>query len=164
MRSMKRLIGLLGMIWFLAVPAAAQRDRGELQIEVRDQQGAALAAAGDLVSEGNQFHLNFLVGSEGRHTAQDLAFGVYPVNLPVAGFAPATQLVEIRSMVPQHLSVTLGLKSIETQMVVSDEGTLVDPARANTVYTIGSQTIGEQMPAQPGRGIQDGVDSSTRLQ
>ena len=159
MRSVKRLIGLLGTIWFLAVPAAAQRDRGELQIEVRDQQGAALAAAGELVSEGNQFHLNFQVGNEGRYTAQDLAFGVYRVNLTLAGFAPATQLVEVRSMVPQHLSVTLGVKSIETQVVVSDEGTLVDPARANTVYTIGSRTIDEQMPAQLGRGIQDVVDS-----
>src|SRR5712671_2961736 len=143
MRSVKRFIGLLGMIWFLAVPAAAQRDRGELQIEVRDQQGAALAATGELVSEGNQFHLNFQVGNEGRYTAQDLAFGVYRVNLTLAGFAPATQLVEVRSMVPQHLSVTLGVKSIETQVVVSDEGTLVDPARANTVYTIGSRTIDE---------------------
>ena len=73
---MKRFIGIVGLISLFAVPAAAQRDTGELQIEVHDQQGAALAAAGELVSEGNQFHLNFQVGNEGRYTAQDLAFGV----------------------------------------------------------------------------------------
>jgi hypothetical protein len=152
-------IGILGLACFFAVPAAAQRDRGELQIEVHDQQGAALATAGQLVSVGNQFHLNFQVGDEGRYTAQDLAFGVYRVSLTLAGFAPSTQLVEIRSIVPQHLSVTLGLKSVETRVEVTDEGTLVDTSRANTVYTIGSRTIDEQMPSQPGRGIQDAVDA-----
>ena len=159
MRSVKRLFGLLGMILFLTGPAAAQRDRGELQIDVHDQQGAVLAAAGELVSEGNQYHLNFQVGSEGRYTAQDLAFGVYRVSLALPGFAPSTQMVEIRSMVPQHLSVTMGLMSVETQVLVSDEGTLVDTTRTDTVYTIGSRTIDEQMPSQPGRGVQDAVDS-----
>jgi hypothetical protein len=159
MRSTRRLIGILGVLCVFVLPAAAQRDRGELQIEVHDQQGAALAAAGDLLSEGNQYHLNFQVGNEGRYTAQDLAFGVYRVSLRLPGFAPSTQIVEIRSMVPQHLSVTLGLKSVETQMVVSDEATLVDTTRTNTVYTIGSQTIDEQMPSQPGRGVQDVVDA-----
>ncbi len=147
------------MICFLAGHAAAQRDRGELQIEVHDPQGAALATMGELVSEGNQFHLNFQVGDDGRYVAKDLAFGVYRVSVTLAGFAPSTQLVEIRSIVPQHLSVTLGLKPVETQVEVTDEGTLVDTTRANTVYTIGSQTIDEQMPSQPGRGIEDVVDA-----
>ncbi|HWF13620.1 MAG TPA: Plug domain-containing protein, partial [Candidatus Acidoferrales bacterium] len=154
-----RIIGILGLLIAYVVPAAAQRERGELQIEVHDQQGAALAAAGELVSEGNQFHLNFQVGSEGRYTAQDLAFGVYRVTLTLPGFSPATQLIEIRSIVPQHLAVALRLKSVKTQMEVSDQETLVDTSRANTVYTIGSQTISEQMPSQPGRGIQDAVDA-----
>jgi hypothetical protein len=154
-----RLAGILGLMCVFAVPAAAQRERGELQIEVHDQQGAALSAAGQLVSEGNQFHLNFQIGNEGRYIAQDLAFGVYRVSLTLPGFAPSSQLVEIRSMVPQHLSITLGLKPVETQVEVTDEGTLVDTTRANTVYTIGSQTIDEQMPSQPGRGIQDVVDA-----
>ena len=35
-------------VWFLALPAAAQRDRGELQIEVRDPQGATLSASGEI--------------------------------------------------------------------------------------------------------------------
>lgn len=154
-----QFIAVLSLVCSFAASAAAQRDRGELQIEVHDQQGAAIAAAGELVSEGNQFHLNFQVGNDGRYTAQDLAFGVYRVSLTLAGFAPATQLVEIRSIVPQHIAVTLGLKPVETQMEVSDSGTLVDTTRTDTVYTIGSQTIDEQMPAQPGRGVADAVDA-----
>ena len=62
-------------------------------------------------------------------------------------------------MVPQHLSVTLGLKPVETQVEVRDEGTLIDPSRTNAVYTIGSQTIDEHISSQPGRGVQDIVDA-----
>src|ERR1700692_3186169 len=154
-----RIISFLGSVLLITMPAAAQRDRGELQIEVRDPQGATLAASGELVSEGNQFHLNFTIGNDGRYAAQDLAFGVYRVSVSHSGFVTAGQLVEIRSMVPQHLSLTLGLKPIETQMQVSETETLVDPSRTNTVYTVGSQTVGEQLSSQAGRGVIDVVDA-----
>src|ERR1700681_3098366 len=145
-----RIFGLMGCVWFFALPAAAQRDRGELQIDVHDPQGAVLSASGELVSEVNQFHLDFTVGDDGRYSAQDLAFGVYRVSVSHSGFVPTVQLVEIRSMVPQHLSLTLGLKPIETQLEVSETNTLVDPYRIGAVYTIGSQTIGEQLSPHAG--------------
>jgi hypothetical protein len=148
-----RFIGLLVLICICALPADAQQDRGELQIELHDPQGAILSASGELISEGNQFHLNFQTGDDGRYTAQDLAFGIYRITLNHAGFSPATQLVEIRSIVPRHLTVTLGLKAVETQLEINDAGTLVDTSRTSTVYTIGSQTIGEEMASQPGRGV-----------
>src|SRR5229473_4917554 len=155
----RRIIGLLGVVGILVLPAAAQQDRGELRIEVRDPQGATLVAQGELVSVGNQFRLNFQVGEDGRYVAQGLAFGVYRVSLTHGGFVPSAQLVEIRSMVPQQLSVTLGLTPIETQVQVDDAGTLVDPSRTGTVYTIGSQSISEQSSPQPGRGILTVVDA-----
>ena len=158
-RGFIRIIGLVVCVWFFALPAAAQRDRGELQIEVHDPQGAVLSASGELVSEGNQFHLEFTIGDDGRYAAQDLAFGVYRVSVSHSGFVPAVQLVEIRSIVPQHLSLTLGLKPVETQVQVSETETLVDPSRTSAVYTIGSQTIGEQLSSQPGRGVLDVVDA-----
>jgi hypothetical protein len=154
-----RIIGLVACVWFLALPAAAQRDRGELQIEVHDPQGAVLSASGELVSQGNQFHLDFTVGDDGRYAAQDLAFGVYRVSVSHSGFVPTVQLVEIRSMLPQHLSLMLGLKPVETQVQVSETKTLVDPSTTSAVYTIGSQTIGEQLSPQAGRGVLDVVDA-----
>jgi len=149
-----------GLAWtLLGPPASAQRDRGELQIEVHDPQGAVLSASGAIDSQGNQFHLDFKVGDDGHYIAQDLAFGVYRVSVSHPGFVSADQLIEIRSMVPRHLTVTLGLKPVETQVEVSDMETLVDPSRTATVYTIGSQTIGEQLSPQPGRGVLDVVDA-----
>jgi len=48
---------------------------------------------------------------------------------------------------------------VETQVEVSDAGTLVDPSRTESVYTIGSQSIDEQVSPQPGRGVLNMVDS-----
>jgi hypothetical protein len=155
----RRTIDVLATMCIFALSAAGQQDRGELRIEVRDPQGAALVAEGELVSVGNQFRLNFRVGEDGRYVAQSLAFGVYRVSLTHGGFVPSTQLVEIRSMVPQQLSVTLGLTPVETQIQVEDAGTLIDPSRTGTVYTIGSQSINEQSSPQPGRGILSVVDA-----
>jgi len=154
-----RILGAISCVWLFALPAAAQRDRGELQIDVRDPQGATLTASGEVVSEGNQFHLNFDVGNDGHYAVQDLAFGVYRVSVSHSGFVPIVQLVEIRSMVPQHLSLTLGLRPVETQMQVSETETLVDTTRTSAVYTIGSQTIGEQVSPQAGRGVLDVVNA-----
>src|SRR5712672_803366 len=54
MTRLQRLIGILGLICVCALSAAAQQGRGELQIDVRDPQGATLSASGELVSEGNR--------------------------------------------------------------------------------------------------------------
>ena len=153
------ILGFLICVWFCTLPTAAQQNRGELQIDVRDAQGATLSASGVLVSEGNQFHLEFMIGDDGHYAAQGLAFGVYRVTVSHSGFVSADQLVDIRSMVPQHLSLTLGLKPVETQVEVSETETLVDTTRTSTVYTIGSQTIDEQLGSQPGRGVLDVVDA-----
>src|SRR5467141_3291711 len=77
----RRIIGVLAMACVVVLPAVAQQNRGELRIEVRDPQGAALVAQGELVSAGNQMQLNFHVGENGRYVAQGLAFGVYRVSL-----------------------------------------------------------------------------------
>ena len=47
-------LSLLFLLVANATPANAQRERGELQIEVRDPQGQSAAAAAELLSESNQ--------------------------------------------------------------------------------------------------------------
>lgn len=145
---------------FLAAPprVRAQRARGELHVEVRDPEGEALAAAVELVSEANQVRRMFQVGVEGRSTAHDLPFGVYRLTLTATGFAPWNRLVEIRSEVPVHVLATLGVTPVTIQVEVNDSATLVDPSSTGTVYSIGRQSIGEQISAQPGRSLSDLVN------
>lgn len=135
--------------------AHAQRVRGELRLEVRDAQGAGVSPSAELTSEANQFRRTFAVGADGRYMAQDLPFGVYRLTLHSEGFAPWSDLVEIRSEVPVHLTVTMGLAPVTTQVQVNDSATLVDPNRTGTIYTVGRQTISEKASPQPGRDLLD---------
>jgi outer membrane cobalamin receptor len=138
--------------------APAQRVRGELHIEVRDPQGAALAPTAELVNDVNQFHRTFQVAADGRYAAQDLPFGVYRLSLNADGFAPWKSLIEIRSEVPVHVAVILGVAPVTTQVEVSDAATLVDPYRTGTEYSIGRRMLDESLGAQPGRELLDLVD------
>ena len=147
---------MLGLLTGTAT--SAQRARGELRIEVRDPQGAAVPTEAELVSNANQFRRTFQVGADGRYVVQDLAFGVYRLSVRTAGFAPWFSLVEVRSEVPVRVSVRLGLAPMATHVQVSDSATLLDPSRTGTVYPVGRQALGETVPTQPGRGLSDLVD------
>ena len=136
----------------------AQRARGELRIEVHDSQGAPLSPAGQLISDGNQLNRSFQVAPDGGYISQDLPFGVYRLTLQKDGFAPWSDLLEIRSEIPVHVSITLGVAPLTTQVEVNDSVTMVDPYRTGTQYSVGRQTLDENVPSQPGRDLSDLVD------
>lgn len=153
-----RWLPFLALLFFGASTAKAQRARGELRIDVHDPQGAALAATAELVSDVNQFHRSFQVSADGHYVLQDLPFGVYHLTFSAKGFASWNDLVEVPSEVPVHLSVTMGVAPVTTRVEVNDSATLVDPYRAGTEYSVGRQTLGEDVPIQPGREISDLVN------
>lgn len=154
-RNTLRFAGALALLSLFALNVHAQRVRGELRLEVHDAQGAAIAPSGELASDANQFRRTFAVGADGRYLAHDLPFGVYRLTLRAEGFALWSDLVEIRSEVPVHVTVTMGVAPVTTQVQVNDSATLVDPYRTGTLYTVGRQTISEQTTAQPGRELLD---------
>jgi hypothetical protein len=152
------VLGVLALVLLAGTSVSAQHARGELHIEVRDQQGAAVPTEAELVSEANQFRWTFQVGADGRYVVQDLAFGVYRLSVSTNGFAPWLGLVAVRSEVPVRLAVSLGLAPVATEVQVSDSATLLDASRTGTAYAVGHQTLGEAVPTQPGRGLSDLVD------
>src|SRR3984893_12425115 len=140
-----RVIATFALFFSCALNARAQRVRGELRLEVHDPHETALSPSGELVSEANGFRRTFVAGSEGRYVAQDLPFGVYRLSLQAEGFAPWSDLVEIRSEVPVRASITLGVAPVTTQVQVSDSATLVDQSRTGSIYSVGQQAIDEQL-------------------
>jgi len=151
-------LGLFAQLLLLHGAAGAQRARGELRIEVRDPQGAALAPAAELVSDANQFRRSFQITADGRYVLQDLPFGVYHLTLTAKGFTAWNDLVEVSSEVPVHLSVTMGVAAVTTRVEVSDSATLVDPSSTATQYSLGRQSLAENLAAQPGRDLSDLVN------
>src|SRR5713226_8656734 len=150
-----RAIGIMALFLLCGMSARAQRLRGELRLEVHDPRGNAVSPSGELVSEANGVRRTFVTGPEGRYVAQDLPFGVYRLSLQAVGFAPWSDLVEIRSEVPVRVAVTLGVAPVTTKVEVNDSATLVDPYATGTLYSIGRQAIEEHGTAQPGRELLD---------
>jgi len=150
-----RATGIMALFLLCGMSARAQRLRGELRLEVHDPHGTAVAPSGELVSEANGVRRSFVAGPEGRYVAQDLPFGVYRLSLQAEGFAPWSDLVEIRSEVPVRVTVTLGVAPVTTQVQVNDSATLVDPYATGSLYSIGRQAIEEHDATQPGRELLD---------
>src|SRR5882724_6548783 len=148
-----QVIAISALFFMCTLNAWAQRVRGELRLEVHDPHGTPVPSPGELVSESNGFRRTFVAGSEGRYVAQDLPFGVYRLSLQAEGFAPWSDLVEIRSEVPVRVAVTLGVAPVTTQVQVNDSATLVDPYSTGSLYSIGRQAIEEHDAAQPGREL-----------
>jgi hypothetical protein len=150
-----RAIRIFALLTLCAAGARAQRVRGELRLEVHDPSGNGVAPSGELVSEANGVRRNFVAGTDGRYIAQDLPFGVYRLSLQAEGFAPWSDLVEIRSEVPVRVAVTLGVAPVTTKVEVNDSATLVDPYSTGMPYSIGRQAIEERDAARPGRELLD---------
>src|ERR1700686_2667600 len=152
------IFAALGILCLSASPLHGQHVRGELRIRVHGSHGEAVTADAELLSEANQLHRTFKIAQDGRYTAQDLPFGVYRLNINAEGFAPWSNLVDIRSEVPMRIPVTLGVAPVATQIQVTDSATLVDPSRTGSIYSVGRQSIDQQMAAQPGRNLSDLVN------
>ena len=144
--------------WHFAACANAQRERGELQIEVKDPQGQAAAAGAELVSASNQLKKSFSIAADGKYLAPELAFGIYRLTVTAEGFAAWTALVEIRSEVPVRVTVVLGMAPVNEKVEVTDSATLLDPSETGTIYSLSGESLREHSSAQAARSLSDAIN------
>jgi hypothetical protein len=149
----------LATLLLAAAALFAQSDTGELRLKVTDPAALPIPASVELVSQANQIRQGWDTDSEGALVIKRLSFGVYRVQVAHTGFAPLSQLVEIRSAIPKELHVTLGLAPLETTVVVSEAATLLDQYRTGDVNRIGAETLENRVTAQPGRSLLNLVDT-----
>ena len=139
--------------------ARAQVERGEIRLVVTDQTGLAIGATGTLASEAPQLLRKFSIDESGRFALQDLPFGVFRLIIERSGFAPYSDLVEVRTTVPRTLVVQLSLAAVASDVTVTSETPLVDTARVGITFSIGAPQIQDALPAVPGRRMLELVDS-----
>ena len=149
----------VSLLTLITAPVFAQHERGELRLEVRDPKGGSVVASVELISQANQVHQSFRTNQAGGYVVRELPFGPYHLRVSQEGFLPAEQLVEVRSEVPLSVRVTLGLAPVQSRIEVKDSATLVDLRRSGSIYSVGSQAIREELPAQMGRTLTDLVDT-----
>jgi hypothetical protein len=155
----KRFVSLWCAIAALAMTGAAQRQFGELRLQVVDPTGAGISASAELVSQAVQFRKEFNTDPDGQLVVPSLPLGVYRLKVEREGFNPATSLLEIRSQAPLLQRITLGVAPIETTVDVSDAQTLLNPDRTGASQQVGSQTLQDRASSPPARAIIGLVDT-----
>jgi len=144
----------------LCAPLARAQDRsGELRLTVTDSDGAVLPAHGLLISQASHFELAFDTAPTGEYTAKKLPLGTYHLTLEHAGFAPYNSLLEIRSELPQKISVVLSVATVAQTVDVKDSDTLLDTTNAGNTYQLGAPTLRDWAATIPGRQAIDVVQS-----
>jgi outer membrane receptor protein involved in Fe transport len=149
---------IAAFIVLAAAPVFAQLAAGELRVSVVDQTGLGLAASGTLASDGSQTHRPFETAPDGTFTFDRLPFGTYRLTLSSPGFAPRSQLIEVRSPRPREVHVVLDVAALSTTVDVTEQSTLVDAHRTGVAYGVGTQQLREQQSAVPGRELLDLVN------
>jgi outer membrane cobalamin receptor len=144
---------------FASAVLLAQSNLGELRVKVTDQAGLPVPCTLEIVSQANQVRQRLDTDVTGNVSIKRLPFGLYRLHVERAGFAPLSELVEIRSSVPRDFRVTLGVAAVETTMVVTESDTLIDPHRTTTVNRIGPETLADRTTALPGRSLLDLVNT-----
>src|SRR6202795_1883619 len=147
------------LLLMLSLPLRAQDRSGELRLVVTDSDGAALAAHGLLVSRATHFELAFDIASNGEYSAKELPLGTYHLTLEHAGFAAYNALVEIRSQLPQKISIALSVAPVAQTVAVTDSDTLLDVTNPGNIYQLGAPALRDWAATAPGRQAIDVVQS-----
>jgi TonB dependent receptor/Carboxypeptidase regulatory-like domain/TonB-dependent Receptor Plug Domain len=150
----------LAPFFFLCVfPLFGQSNTGELRLRVTDPSGTGVKAAVRIVSEANQYRINISTDENGNLTAKRLSYGIYQVEIRQAGFAEASESIEIRSSLPTERTIQLKLIVVSESVKVSAADTLINPEQAGAVNQVGTDFLENRLSSIPGRSIQDLVNS-----
>lgn len=136
----------------------AQPDTGELRLTVTDPDGLGVATLVEIISDAQQFRSTLNTNADGTLVARRLPFGTYRVSVSAAGFTPFSGVVQVRSVVPTSLRVTLAVAAVQTELTVRPSETLIDPSQTSTVSYIGTATLQQRLTALPGRALPDLVN------
>lgn len=152
MHSRSSILRVISVLLFAGL-LSAQTESGELRITVTDKGGLPLPASIALTSEVNQYRRTLDTDPVGRAIAKRLPFGLFRFEVSHAGFAPFSGIVEIRSESPKDVKVVLDVEAVKTAVTVSEQETLIDPHRTNSVNRIGEETLEAAPTALPGRSL-----------
>jgi outer membrane cobalamin receptor len=158
-RLLRIALTVVAALSVCASAARAQIERGELRLTVTDATGLPLGGSGTLASEAPQMFRRFTIDESGQFALRDLPFGVYRLIVEHGGFDPYSTVVEVRTSVPRVLAIRLSLAAVSTDVTVTDERPLVDPARAGVTFSISAPQVQNALPAVPGRGMLNLVDA-----
>ncbi len=152
---MHRFLVLLLLPPLLSLSAASQVNTGELRLSVTDQDGLAVRASIELLSQGNQYRSVFVTDETGKAGIRTVPYGLYLLTARKQGFAETSTSIEVRSALPTECKIELQVAGVNTTIRVDAASTLIDPDRPSSIMQIGTRQIEDRVQSLPGRSVQD---------
>ncbi|HEX5236723.1 MAG TPA: TonB-dependent receptor [Silvibacterium sp.] len=149
----------LVLVLLAAMPVWAQVNYGEVHLKISNPNGAAVGASVELTCSGNGYEKEFSSDAAGEVDVLHLPYGAYQVQVREPGFAPFSEVIEVRSPLPLSENVRLRLASVMTKVKVTAADTLIDPENSSSLARIGSKQIQQRLSSLPGRSVQNLVVS-----
>ena len=143
----------------LALGQFGHSNTGELRLTVTDSSGLPLPGSVEVVSDANEFRQRIDTDSAGVAIVRRLPFGSYRVGVTRSGFADVARLIEIRSALPSEYHITMSVATMQAQITVSADTTLLDSRQAASVHRIGAEMLEHRTTALPGRALPDIVNT-----
>ena len=123
----------VSVVFFFCVQASAQTSSGTLQGVITDPSGAVVPGANvEIHNPVSGYDRAVKTDGAGRFTISNVPFNPYHLTVSVKGFAPYTQDVDIRSVVPTSLNI--GLKLSGSTETVTVEGGGADLIETDTTF------------------------------
>ena len=138
-----------------SAPLLAQDYTGDLRLSVVDPSGAPIRATLSIISQGQHVDRELSTDDAGQADLKPLPFGVYQVVARSGDLLVRSEIVEVRSALPQSLRLRLAITPQTTAIEVNAAGTLIDPSRTSSTMQIGSRQIADRLSSLPGRSVQD---------
>ncbi len=133
---------------FLFARIGSAQSSGILEGTVKDSSGGAVPnATVEIHNPVSHYDRNTTTDSDGRFRFANVPFNPYHLVVSATGFAPSSTDVEVRSAVPQSLSITLKVASAATTVTVESSGTdLVE--NESTFHTDVDRELFDKMPLE----------------
>jgi len=147
------------LAFLVATGQFGQSSSGELRITVRDSSGLGIQCRVTLVSEANDVSQHLDTGPDGLSVAKRLPFGRYRIAIDQSGFAPYGATVDVDTVVPRDLAITLTPAAVQSQVTVRADETLLDTHQTSAVNRVGADTLQRRMTTLPGRSLADVVNT-----
>src|SRR3954468_2069138 len=143
----------------LVLAQFSQAQTGELRLTVVDAGGLPLPAHVELVSDATDFRDGRDTGPDGTFVARRLPFGPYRLAISRDGFATVSERVAITSEQPTDRHVVLAVATVQAQVTVTADATLIAREQASAAQYVGRETLLRRPAAAPGRSLVDVVQT-----
>jgi len=112
-----------GFVLSCAAPVrASAANSGSIEGVITDPSGAAVAKATvDISDPVSGFSREMTTGTDGAFRFRNVPFNTYYMVVTASGFASYTQEVDLRSLVPVELNISLKISAATTQVTVTGE-------------------------------------------